>query len=125
PIDEGAVMARLAARRRHHVLLRRIRAGVLAVVVVAGTVVGLAVLRSIFPSARTGPGTPIHLTGNGVIAFARGERLIRTPGTEEASIVVMQPDGSGARRIRTGLVGTYRLAWSPDGTRLAFTQTTG
>src|SRR5687767_3195397 len=53
---------------------------------------------------------------NGVIAF-------ETNRDGQSEIYVMRPDGSAQTRLTTG--GGSHPAWSPDGTRIAFTSPVG
>jgi hypothetical protein len=67
----------------------------------------------VMPAAATVPGT------NGRIAFA----TIRDDNSEE--IYVMNADGSNQTRLTNNTVSDGDPAWSPDGTRIAFTSTRG
>jgi Tol biopolymer transport system component len=79
----------------------------LALVVAAG---GLALVARAF---RTGerPSPPASTVGNGLIAFTRGG--------PDAGLYVVNPDGSGTRRL-TAEASNTDATWSPDGSSIAF-----
>jgi Tol biopolymer transport system component len=55
------------------------------------------------------------------IAFVDGSRLENSSSGAVADIYVVDADGSNLRRLASGFTGLGReVAWSPDGTRIAF-----
>jgi len=99
---------RLFGSRRSLVLLA---AAVLLLVAAIGAAI---ILSQPTPFPRPGPGPTVQ---NGVIAFS-GQDV----ETSDFVTYVVNPDGSGLRQITTTPV-TGELAWSPDGTRVAFVGT--
>lgn len=92
-------------------------------VAVAASAVGITLAARAFlggtPSARPVEPGPRF---NGKIAFLEGSM---SPGISDAQIYLVNPDGSGRRRLTTGLHVFPSVSWSPDGSRLAFVQGTG
>jgi Tol biopolymer transport system component len=65
--------------------------------------------------AGTGPTKPASTSHNGKIAFAKLDNQVG-----EFDIFVMEPDGSGVRKLATKPVGDNFPAWSSNRKRLAF-----
>ena len=113
PADPAGVYEELIRRRERRRISRRIEAGALALVVIAGTVAGVFGLSRVFradegilPAVSPWPITP---RGNGRIAITTGDAL-RT----------LDPAGSDAVAIPLPGPGlAWHVAWSPDGERLA------
>src|SRR5437879_5611298 len=109
-------------------LLRRARNGMavstLAIIVLVG-VIGTAAafgVRALAGLNREVPVTPPRPPrGNGLIAFVRTPAP-GGPSTQWSDIYVMSADGTGVRRLLGNSRSAYEgPAWSPDGTRIAFT----
>src|SRR6266542_3019965 len=84
--------------------------------------VGIAVVARAFLGGTPKPSSlPFHpaAKANGVIAFVRGTR------GPNSGIYVIQPDGTGARRLAAGAGEYGEATWSPDGSRIAFTRSEG
>lgn len=89
--------------------------------VVGGALV-LNIMRTLPPAATTIPMTPAPLGiapvgGHGKIAFASSDPI-------NVSILVMEPDGGNLARLTNQTGYYYDFAWSPDGTRIAFGDST-
>ena len=125
PADPTGAFERVERKRARRGRVRKLQAGALVVVVLAGTLGGVAVLSKVFRSGVTpgGPTNPAPAVSNGRIAVS-----LRSSGglLELASV---EPDGSSFTviPIDTGKIGEPWLeAWSPDGGRLVVaTSTTG
>ena len=117
PADTSGVYEGLIRRRERRRIIRRVQAGVLAVAVVAGCVVGIyALTRVVQPSGNT-PAIdispmPIVPHVNGRIAYSISTRS----GMELHSV---QADGSDDRTIPTPPGLPWLHAWAPDGSRIA------
>jgi TolB protein len=70
--------------------------------------------------AGTGPTKPTSPTHNGKIAFARSDNQ-----TGDSDIFVVEPDGSGLRKLATKPALDNFPAWSPNGQSLAFEASRG
>src|SRR5438093_12737132 len=101
-------LLRRASRRR---TLRRVMAGVVALVVAsAGTGLVLIAFR------ETRHPQPAATVENGKIAFSRGG--------PNSGIYLMNADGTGVERL-TSDSGDSEPTWSPDGSRIAFVRFQG
>jgi Tol biopolymer transport system component len=97
----------------------RVVAIAVAVVVAAA---GIALVARAFVGGTPQPSSqPLHPAAktNGAIAFLRGAR------EPDAGIYVIEPDGTGARRLVAGTGANGGATWSPDGTRIAYTRSDG
>jgi TolB protein len=76
------------------------------------------------------PAAPLRLTHDGYfkqrpVWSASGKQVVFTRHREDKiGLVVMAADGSNEKTITTGKFPQYDACWSPDGTRLAFTNVT-
>ena len=79
----------------------------------------MAVLLLAFPSAATAtfPGA------NGKIAFEALENFTPQTGWQKIDIFSVNPDGSGRVQLTANSEKNFAPAWSPDGTKIAFTST--
>lgn len=121
PVDVNDVSSRIEARRTRRARVRKVRSVALAVVVMAGTLGGVAVLSSAFrkgPIGSVGDTSPFPIAPkvNGVIDAAQQ--------VQDGSIrlISINPDGSGLDVIPTNVGAAtepWLAAWSPDGTKLA------
>ena len=68
----------------------------------------------------TAPTKPASTSHNGKIAFARLDNRVG-----EFAIFVVEPDGTGLRKLATKPVQANSPAWSPNGKRLAFEASEG
>jgi len=109
------VVERVVRRGRRRRVWRRATRAALALSVVAGTALGLVLLRDIFApggSGSIGPalGSPVAIAPrtNGFLAYTSD------------GIVIAEPDGTIVRRVASPALGlAWHIAWSPDGERLA------
>jgi dipeptidyl aminopeptidase/acylaminoacyl peptidase len=118
-VDVHDVSSRIDLRRARRARARKVQAVALAMIVIAGTLGGVAVLSSVFrkgPIGSVGDASPFPIVpkANGVIVAAQQLR------SGPIQLVSVNPDGSGQQVIRSRITGDPWLpAWSPDGTRLA------
>jgi len=113
PADPAGVYEELIRRRERRRIARKVQAGALAFVVIAGTAAGVYALSRVFEGSEgTLPAVspwPIVPRENGRIAITTGD-AIRT----------VDPSGSDAIEIPIPGPGlAWHVAWSPDGRRLA------
>jgi len=113
PPDDGELFQRLVDRRRGRVLRRRIQAGLLAIIVLASSVGGFALLTHVFrtqPQRIPQPQAPVPT--NGPIVFSRG-----VDGS--IHLFAVEP-GSGKKRQLTpqGEASYVEASVSPDGTQV-------
>jgi hypothetical protein len=109
------VVERVVRRGRRRRVWRRATRAALVLSVVAGTALGLVLLRDVFApggSGSTGPalGSPVPIVprANGLLAYTSD------------GIVIAEPDGTIVRRVTSPTPGlSWHVAWSPDGERLA------
>jgi TolB protein len=119
PVDVNDVSSRIDVRRTRRSRVRKVEAAALAVVVIAGTLGGVAVLSDVFrktPRGSVGATSPFPIVPkvNGVIVAAQ------QPDGGPLQLVSVNPDGSNRQVIHTRVAGeTWFPAWSPDGTKLA------
>jgi TolB protein len=83
--------------------------------VVAYTALAVVLASCAAQKGGTEPTKPASPSQNGKIAFARLDNRVG-----DFDIFVVEPDGSGLRKLATKPVGDNFPAWSPDGKRLAF-----
>jgi Tol biopolymer transport system component len=112
-VDVTEVSSRIDARRTYRAKTRKVQGVALAVVVIAGSLGGVAVLRSVF--SEPGPGVgPVSGVENGLIVYSE----VRNAGQH---LWVVNTDGSGARQLTTDAgVSDTAPALSPDGRTVAF-----
>jgi WD40 repeat protein len=121
PVDVNDVSSRINVRRTRRSRVRKVEAAALAVVVIAGTLGGVAVLSEVFrkgPVGRVGNASPFPIIPkvNGRIVAAQQS------GNGALQLVSVNPDGSDRRVIETRVTGDpWSPVWSPDGTKLAVT----
>ena len=115
PADPSGVYEDLIRRRERRRIAHRVRAGALAIVVLAGSIVGVVMLSHVFGSrGETAPVQPLQpvppvASANGLVAFTTNE-----------AIVVQATDGSDRHDIPAPGSGlAWHIAWSPGGDRLA------
>jgi Tol biopolymer transport system component len=103
---------RLLRRARKRRALRRMTAGVVASAL-ASAGIGMVLIAFGGTERPQPPATPVE---NGRIAFSKGG--------PNGGIYLMNADGSGVERL-TSDPGDIDLAWSPDGSRIAFVRFRG
>lgn len=112
PADPSGLYEHLIRRRERRRVGQKLRAGVLIVSVLVGTVFGFYGLSRVFRAAdiRLASGD----AANGVIVFSRGQH----PDTD---VYTIQPDGRALTNLTstTGIEDIYPSV-SPDGNRIAF-----
>lgn len=93
PVNVNDVSSRIDGRLTRRARARKVQSVALAVVVIAGTLGGVAVLSSVF--TKPGPGVaPASDLRNGVIVYSEA----RNAGQH---LWVVNADGSGARKLTT------------------------
>lgn len=116
PADPTRAFERVDRKRARRAVVRRLQAGGLVVVVLAGTIGGFAILSNTFrgPTAGIGGEPEVH---NGSIVYSE----VRNAGQR---LWVVQPDGTGAHLLTTGEGSSDSgPSISPDGGTVAFTRT--
>ncbi|MGH2596640.1 MAG: TolB family protein [Actinomycetota bacterium] len=117
PIDTNDVSSRIDGRRSRRARTRKIQSVALAVIVLAGTVGGFAVLSKVFREEGPTPGVQAPTIENGLIIYSD----VRNAGEH---LWVVEPDGTGARQLTTGDGSSDTgPSLSPDGRTVAFTRT--
>ena len=114
PADPTGVLERVSQRRSRRASLRKVQAGLLAVVVLAATAVGFLFLRDAFDSDKRNVGDEqTRSVANGEIVFSRG----LPDGSEH--LFAVQPGVFGERLITSGS-GIYAdPSVAPDGRAIA------
>jgi Tol biopolymer transport system component len=122
PADPSGVFERIDRRRARRHALRRAHAAALAIVVVAGSVGGFALLTRVFSENGSRLGS-IPGTQNGLIVYSE----VANHGPEGARhLRVVESEGSRARQLTNGDgVTDTSPAVSPDGQTVAFVRTDG
>ena len=116
PVDLNDVSSKIDDRRTRRSRLRKVQAVALTVVVLAGTVGGVAMLSSVFREPAPGVGS-VPDVSNGLIVYSE----IRNAGQH---LWVVNPDGTGARQLTTDEgVSDSSPSVSPDGRVVAFVRT--
>jgi dipeptidyl aminopeptidase/acylaminoacyl peptidase len=103
---------------------RRQRLAIIGTALIIGVAGTLVAVRAFAPyDDRLKPAAPLP---HGVISFVRG-MVLAGPLIPDAEIYVMEPDGSGVRKL-TDAAAEGKVAaepdWSPDGMRIAFVLST-
>ncbi len=113
PADPSGVYDELIRRREHRRIARRIQAGALALVVIAGTVAGVYGLSQVF---RAGPGEQVTPAGprNGSIVFSN----MGADGHDH--LFTIDPDGTGLTQLTDFRTNDSDPTVSPDGRTIAF-----
>lgn len=110
PPDPNGVYEHLIRRRERRRIARRIQAGGLALVVLAGTIGSFLALNRIFRETEEPPPIAAPTVSNGLIVFS-----LPLEGEGEA-LMAVNPDGSGLRRLTPEGRANYRSPdISPDG----------
>jgi Tol biopolymer transport system component len=113
PADPAGVYEELIRRRERRRISRRIEAGALALVVIAGTVAGVYGLSQVF---RAGPGEQVTPAGpqNGSIVFSN----MGADGHDH--LFTIDPDGTGLTQLTDFRTNDSDPTVSPDGRTIAF-----
>jgi hypothetical protein len=116
PVDVNDVSSKIDLRRSRRERLRQVQAVGLTVIVLAGTVGGVAMLSRAFRGSGPGIGA-VPDVRNGVIVYSE----VRNAGPR---LWVVNPDGSGARQLTTDrFASDTDPTVSPDGRTVAFVRT--
>lgn len=116
PADPTRAFERVDRRRHRRARIRKVQSGALAVVVIAGTIGGFALLSKAFRGPTSGIGVEPEVR-NGSIVYSG----VRNAGQR---LWVVQPDGTGPRKLTVGEGSSdYGPSISPDGRTVAFTRT--
>jgi Tol biopolymer transport system component len=86
-----------------------------SILLLASTTLAVALASCAAQNGGTGPTRPASTSDNGKIAFVRLDNRVG-----EFDIFVVEPDGSGLRKLVTKPAQDNFPAWSADGKRLAF-----
>jgi len=105
PADPSGVYEELIRRRERRRIARKVQAGALAFVVIAGTAAGVYGLSRVFLAGSETPGDAGSVPSNGIIVFSREIR------GEGEHLFAASPDGSDVRRLTPDGRAAYR---SPD-----------
>lgn len=114
PADPAGVYEELIRRRERRRIARKVQAGALAFVVIAGTVAGVYGLSRVF---RGGPGEHVRPAGpqNGSIVFSN----MGQDGHDH--LFTINPDGAGLTQLTDFRTNDSDPTVSPDGRTIAFT----
>lgn len=119
PVDVNDVSSRIDVRRIRRARVRKVQTVALAVIVIAGTLGGVAVLSDVFrkePRSSVGNASPFPIVPKVNGAIVAAQQLRGGP----LRLVSMNPDGSALQAIQARVAGDPWLpAWSPDGAKLA------
>jgi Tol biopolymer transport system component len=108
PVDDD-IRSSIAGRRRARERRRRFFSGVLAVVVVAGSVGGFLGLRRVFRVDEPTPRTDIGAVANGSIVYS---------GLQDQGLFLVDPTDGSTERLTSD--DDLHASWSPDGSHLVF-----
>lgn len=117
PGDPSGLYEDLIRRRERRRARRRVQGGVLVALVLVGTVAGFYGLTRAFRTSepRIGDGSVVE---NGVIGMSLYQR--GTGASPEHHLFAIEPEGTGLVQLTAGEAMDTALAWSPDGSQVAF-----
>jgi len=124
--NPDAAFDRIAARKAHRGMARRLEAASLVVVVLAATAsgaYGLSKIVGVGRASRPHPASSALPSINGKIAFVRTTET--SDSRSVAALYEVDPDGTGLQKVTADDVAMADPAWSPDGTRLAIAASQG
>jgi Tol biopolymer transport system component len=124
--DPEQAFERIADRKTRRRTIRRMEAASLVVVVLLATMAGsygLWKILGVGRATRPHPATSVEGPIKGKIAFVRFDLADNTRSL--ATVYTVNPDGGGLAKLSGNDEAIVDLAWSPDGTRLAFAAAQG